>query len=347
MINLTDAGIGNLIVHKVGNKLHDENIQFSKNEMNIEEEISNVLLDYFLSPFKTEQYYHFHHETDLALNEVYSCAAEFFEDKSTFINQSVQLANLLYEKSNHPKINKGEFYIVSLNNCFVNGEEVDAIGLFKSELRESFLKVYPTEDTFAIHCDEGINIKKLDKGCIIFNTEKENGFLVAMVDNLNKGTDAQYWKDEFLKITPRKDNFYHTQNIMSFCKSYVQEQLPEEYEITKAEQAIILNKSVQFLKEKEAFDFQEFANEVFEEPEIIQSVKDYRQDFEQQTNTQIHDEFDISSQAIKKQSRVMKSVIKLDKNFHIYVHGKRQYIQKGYDEEKGLNYYQIYFKEEN
>jgi len=29
------------------------------------------------------------------------------------------------------------------------------------------------------------------------------------------------------------------------------------------------------------------------------------------------------------------------------VHGKRQYIQKGYDEEKGLNYYQIYFKEEN
>ncbi|MFQ9503659.1 MAG: hypothetical protein ACLR1G_06560 [Alistipes indistinctus] len=42
----------------------------------------------------------------------------------------------------------------------------------------------------------------------------------------------------------------------------------------------------------------------------------------------------------------MKSVIKLDRNFHIYVHGNNQYIRKGYDEETCMNYYQLLFNEE-
>ena len=59
-----------------------------------------------------------------------------------------------------------------------------------------------------------------------------------------------------------------------------------------------------------------------------------------------NDNFEISNTAVKKQSRFMKSVIKLDRNFHIYVHGNNQYIRKGYDEETGMNYYQLLFNEE-
>jgi hypothetical protein len=40
-------------------------------------------------------------------------------------------------------------------------------------------------------------INKLDKGCLIFNTEWENGDIVTVVDNTNKGVDAQYWIDVF------------------------------------------------------------------------------------------------------------------------------------------------------
>ena len=43
----------------------------------------------------------------------------------------------------------------------------------------------------------------------------------------------------------------------------------------------------------------------------------------------------------------MKSVIKLDKNFHIYIHGERQMVEKGFDEVKQLNFYKLFFKEEN
>jgi hypothetical protein len=52
-----------------------------------------------------------------------------------------------------------------------------------------------------------------------------------------------------------------------------------------------------------------------------------------------------SESAVKKQARVFKSVIKLDKNFHIYVHGNRELIEQGTDE-KG-KYYKVYYKEES
>ena len=50
--------------------------------------------------------------------------------------------------------------------------------------------------------------------------------------------------------------------------------------------------------------------------------------------------------AIKKQARSIKSIIKLDKNFHIYVHGSRKLIEQGADEE-GRKFYKIYYKEES
>ena len=48
--------------------------------------------------------------------------------------------------------------------------------------------------------------------------------------------------------------------------------------------------------------------------------------------------------AVKKQQRHFKSVIKLDKNFHIYVHGDRKMIETGQDE-KG-KFYRLYFEKE-
>ncbi|MGN6534001.1 MAG: nucleoid-associated protein, partial [Ginsengibacter sp.] len=59
------------------------------------------------------------------------------------------------------------------------------------------------------------------------------------------------------------------------------------------------------------------------------------------------DSFIISDTAVKKQARVYKSVLKLDKNFHIYIHGNKELIEKGYDEGMKMSYYKVYFKEEN
>ena len=39
-------------------------------------------------------------------------------------------------------------------------------------------------------------------------------------------------------------------------------------------------------------------------------------------------------------------MLKLDKNFHIYIHGDKDLIEKGYDQTTGKKYYKIYYDEE-
>jgi hypothetical protein len=79
---------------------------------------------------------------------------------------------------------------------------------------------------------------------------------------------------------------------------------------------------------------------------LITSFKDYKDQFQQEYELEIKDGFDISDQAVKKQARIFKSVLKLDKNFHIYIHGNRNMIEKG-TEPDGRKFYKIYYSEEN
>ena len=168
MINFSESAIDQMIVHKIGKKYEDENIQFSKKPLILNDEIKELLNRYFLTPFKSEEYFNFHHESDLNLNEVYHYVEKIFSNPSSFYDQSVNLAKHLYEQSTHPNINAGEFYVVYFRNFEFNYEVIDAIGLFKSETRDTFLKVYPKGDNFTIESEQGIDIKKLDNITICY-----------------------------------------------------------------------------------------------------------------------------------------------------------------------------------
>lgn len=94
----------------------------------------------------------------------------------------------------------------------------------------------------------------------------------------------------------------------------------------------MFNKLVKFFKENDTFDMDEFASEVMVQPEVIDSFNKYKDDYQREWDIVISDNFSISESAVKKQARALKSVIKLDKNFHIYVHGDRKFIEQGQDE---------------
>ena len=337
--------IKKITIHYVGNKLNEENIRLTQIPLQINNEIADILQQYFLVPFKSQEYYNLFHETDLSLNEVYSYVSNIFDNPEIIMEQSINLAKHLYEQSVHPKIKGGEFYTVLFNNCTINDETVDAVGLFKSENKETFLKVYPSGEGYGIESDNGININKLDKGCLIFNTEKENGYIVAIVDNTNKGADAQYWIDDFLHVQQRKDNYYDTQNFMSFAKQFIKEELPQKFAVSKADQIDLLNKSVKFFKEKDVFNLGEFTNDVIEKPAVIERFNDYKSEYAKDFDLEFSESFPISDSAVKKQSKIFKSIIKLDKNFHIYIHGDRNMIEQGEDR-KG-KFYKVYYNEEN
>ena len=347
MLLFSDAVIDKIVVHKVGSKYNNENIRLSKDILKTDEDVKELLKTYFLSSFKSNEYFNFYHESDLNLNEVYNYVSKIFEEPDLIYNQSINLAKHLYENSTHPNIQGGEFYTVFFQDVEFDGDIIDAIGLFKSETRETFLKVYPKEDNYSIESEQGIDVKKLDKGCLILNLEKDNGYIVATVDKTNKGEDARFWIDDFLKIKQRQDEYYHTENVMKMYKDFVVKQMPAEYEVARADQVDLINKSKKFFKETDNFQLEDFSEKVIEDKDLIESFNSYKKIYESENEIQISNEFEISASAVKKQSRVFKSVIKLDKNFHIYVHGNREYITKGYDEKTGMNYYQVFFKEEN
>jgi len=206
--------------------------------------------------------------------------------------------------------------------------------------------VYASGEGYEIQSDDGININKLDKGCLIFNSSADDGYVVAAVDNLNRNSDARYWFDDFLQIRQREDDYYQTENAISMCKSFVTTKLPQEFDLDRADQAEMLNDSAAYFKGNENFDLDDYAQQVIRQPEVIESFKQYKTDYEGNNDLSLADTFDISSPAVKKKSRFFKSVIKLDKNFHIYIHGKREFVKKGVDSETGMNYYQLMFQKE-
>jgi hypothetical protein len=344
--NYLISAIPGIAIHHVGNKTNDEGILLSEHNTLLNSSLNDVLISYFLSSFKSDEYYNLYHDSDINLNEVYVYAGRIFDDPASLFTESVNLAKHLYNCSTHPKIRGGELYVVYFNECTFEGETVEAIGLFKSESRDTFLKVRPADKAFEVESDNGINVNKLDKGCLIFNTCRENGYVVTVVDNSGKGNDAAYWMDSFLKVYQRNDDYHNTRNVLSLCKAFITKQLPQEYEVTKADQADFLNKSINFFKEKDSFDMHEFAGEVMEQPELIDKFHKFRSDFQEQSEIKISDSFAINESAVKKQSRVFKSVLKLDRNFHIYIHGDREMIEQGVEAD-GRKFYKIYFREES
>ncbi len=346
MLDFTDTCLDRIVIHHVGNKNNDEGLKLSKEEMSFKEDtIKEILLKYFLSSFRSDLFYNFNIDDENDL--VFKAASKIFEDPDHTFEKSIDLARHLYEQSNHPKISGGEFYLVYFQDCVVDDEQCDAVGIFKSENKDKYLKVFPEQENFGLSLEEGININKLDKGCLIFNTEEEHGYKVCLVDNISRGEEARYWKNDFLSLKEREDSFYHTVNHLKMCKGFVEEAFVEEDTFSKTDRIDLLNRSVEYFDKKENFSSENFNEEVMETPELIEAFNDYRQQYQVVNELKTEDDFEISKPAFKGSKKFLRSVLKLDKNFHVYIHGKGEFIEKGFDEERGLNYYQLFFEEES
>ncbi|MDR2026381.1 MAG: nucleoid-associated protein [Prevotellaceae bacterium] len=337
MVN--EALIDSLALHAVGNRINDEGLTLSKSALNIDDEIVSLLSPFFITPFKTDRYFNLHHPDGFENSEIFKAVASIFDNPENLYESSVKLAELLFDITDSAKIRGGEFYVAYFSECTVDGEETEAVGLYKSENRETFLKIYPTSDSFILEKEEGISLRKIDKGCMIFNTERDKGFLVAVADSIRSG-DEKYWHEDFLNIRPFENNYTKTQSVMKTCKDFVSEKLPEEFDVSKADQIDILNRSMNYFKSHEVFDKPEFEKEVFRQPEVIESFREF-----DSSEIPMDMTFEIAPDAVKKQSKIFKSVLKLDKNFHIYIHGDRSMIEHG--EENGKKYYKIFYEQES
>lgn len=149
MQDFSSVNIKNMIIHNVGNKVKGESLEISTEICDANNEVTNQYLkQFFFSTFKFDVTYRFVHETDIAMNEIYNYVKHIFENPSEFYEQSVNIAKHLYEVSVHPNIKAGELYIVYLQNCIIDDNVTDAIGIYKSESKDYYLQVNSKSNDF-------------------------------------------------------------------------------------------------------------------------------------------------------------------------------------------------------
>ena len=349
----TEIFLAEMVVHQVGNSLREEGIKLSPQVYQFQnQQVKEVFLKYCLNPFNSEVFYRFFHESDLNLNPVYAAITEIFADPSCFYQQSVKLAEYLYQKSAYPKIKGGEFYLVYLRNCVIDERQTEAIGLFKSDQKDLYLRVTPQESGLELTCDEGVSLKKLDKGCLIYNLDAAAGYRMSIVEPGSKDeTEALFWKDDFLQVTNLQDEHYLTKTYIDLCEGFCKDIYGEVHQIDKKAQVVFMNDAFNYFAKQERFDPEDFARKVIKEPELVKEFRNYQQDYAETSELEAAGDFEIAREAVKTARRKFKNLLKLDSEIEIKLknvspEGSPQYIERGYDQQRQLNFYKVYFNQE-
>jgi len=349
MINLFNTHIESLSIHRVGNKNRNESVFISDLPYNLNDEIVPLLKEYFFKSFreKEENYYQFAHEVDLEYNEMFTFASEIFTNPTDIHQVSKKITNHLFEQSNHPHIKNGEIYVAYLSNLSIDNNVVDAIGVFKSEIMSDFMQFEEKGKSLEMVLQQGINLNKLDKGCLIFNHKKEEGYKILTVDS--NRYDTRYWLEHFLSVDAFQDENFITKKYLKFCQGFAKDVVfPAE---DKKEEVMFMNRSVNYFAKNDQFEESNFLNEVLDNPDLIPEFKNYKVDKGEKYSIEDVTSFAIANAAVSDARRSIKNVINLDTNIQIKLdfinpESAEKFVEKGWDEEKQMYYYLVYFNKE-
>jgi 37-kD nucleoid-associated bacterial protein len=332
----------------VGNKNRYEGVVIPKQTLvSLHDVAEEKILVTMLKSFeKTEEFFYFHHEEDVSNHPVYQACSTVFADPDTLMEEAAKLAQMLYEHCENPKVQGGEYFIAYFEDLMLHGEPTNAIGLWKVQDKDPYLKTERSAESFTISVLEGIPTGKPQVAALIFNVDEAEGYRVCAIDSVSKKDERSFWKDEYLRLRPIEDSYFNTRHYISLASEFITQKAPFKFGFDRTETIDLLNRSGDYFKDNDAFEVEDFANTIFPEQERQEAFHEFRDQYAKAYAVPLEEKFDISDQAVKKEFKVFKSVLKLDKNFHIYVHGRRDLIEKGFDEDKGKKYYKVFFENE-
>ncbi|MGZ0015078.1 nucleoid-associated protein [Yeosuana sp. AK3] len=349
MISRKNASISKFIIHKVGNKFNDTKNAFSEKLVDFDEASYDLMLPFLLRPFASVvQSYRFNHHSNISLNEINSYSNQIFNNDDAFIEVSKHMVTHLYEQSNSSQIKTGDVLVVMFEGIEFNEITTNAIGIFKIENKVNFFQTYLENNSYDVLVQKGISSKKVDKGCLILNQSDTEGNIILSVDN--NSYDAQYWINHFLNIKYADDANSHTQQYIELCKEFSTEILKTSYGLQQ--QNTFLAKTIDFFKENDIVNVERFKEEIFEDDKHKTLFEDYKKTFEGEQNLVIRNQFDIANRVVTKEKKKIKTDIKLDTNIQIKLdidapEAASEYLERGYDEDKKMQYYKVFFNVEN
>jgi hypothetical protein len=284
----------------------------------VQSEFSQELKNFLTNPFKLEEWFHL--KEDSEWKDIFG---KWFSESEV---HAADLLKVVQHSGHHSAVFKAR-----LEGVVYDDKEVTALAFAAFEPEGNGIYINETEAGLC----QGLLPDKPAKAMVVINVASDDGYRILCMDR------ADGWKSELM---PCRDDYHQTKAVLQLAKSYVTSQLSEEFEVSRADQIDLLNRSMAYFKSNEEFHQDSFEKEVFQHPSLIQSYRNYKEHYEPET--EIQENFTISEQAVKRGQTAYKSVLKLDRNFHIYIHGNRNLMEQGTDPD-GRKYYKIYFKEEH
>lgn len=348
MLDFSQTNVVRMSITWTGNKELNEGVVIPNTTLvSVNEYVHEILINGFLKPFeKLEEFFYFTHNEDISHNLAYQSCMQIFENPELLSAQAATLTQRMYELSMSPKIKGGEFFVVLFDGVQLMGESMPAIGIFKIVQKDAYLRVERNTEAFSLGVMEGIGTGKLSLAALVLGVDEAEGYRLLTIDSIKKKDEASMWLQQFLDVKPIEDNYFNTRHYMAIASDFINQKAVAKFGLDNTEKVDLLNKSSFYFKENEHFEIDDFAKTLFEDEEQREIFKEYKEEYTQYQNVPLEDQFDISKKAVSKTSRVFKNVIKLDENFHVYVHGRRDLIERGFDEEKGKPFYKIYFESE-
>lgn len=345
------ATIQEVVIHQAGSKAQEEPLHLAAALCELgDETVAWMQLAVSEAFAGTEERFEFTHENDLAFNVAHQLSLQQFKGHLSFFDWSTELSKHLYECSLHPKVKGGDLIFMQLHNLVYRNLRCDALAVFKVDQKDSFFQYAWQQQNTSGQLREGIQLHKPEKAALIIKTQPEADALeVLLIDKNARGSEAAYWKADFLGLSHINNAFRQTKQFLQATKVYFEDQFSKDFDAERADAIDMMNKSVKYFKENEAFDRQDFEEKVFNDARLAASFRAYDETLREEGTPLLPEatSFDIHQEAVKKQARIFKSVIKLDKNFHIYIHGNRDWVEKGVDPETGKKFYKLYFDSES
>lgn len=348
MVVLNEAQINDIIIHRVGNSHKEEGVYLSAETIPVNENLQKVILSFFTKGFKqAEEMHKFSHPTDLNLNEVYHYCSQYFDGEIDFIPFSTHITNLLYRSSDHPMIKSGELIVAHIDEVIMEGEICDALVLVKCENKRDFIEFKEHTEKLVFDLRKGIHLNRIDKGVVIVNTESESGFRAVAVDSVND--QSQFWVERFLQLVADDPAYQFTENTINLMKDFASSVVSQQDENPTAKFEI-MHKSMDFLQDKEEFNVNEFVEEVLPTPAYKEQFMQMHETMTKEAGLEDIEGYKISQPQVKKAKKQFKDLIKLDNGVQIQLkfnnESTTEYLEKGYDSEKGMHFYKVYFSEE-
>lgn len=353
-LDLSKATIAGVVLAKVGNPSRDEPLQTSKQIFEVDTEDQPTLSNIFLRSFKSLGLIgqKFHHHNSLDQHEVNACAASIFENPDTLLEKGCQLAKRLHTKSTHPNIKSGDLCISHLKGIIVGEETVDALCILKSESVTPFLSISAQDGDLQLNTEHGINPEKIDKGCLIVNQFSRKGFYVLTFDR--GSSESRFWVRDFLNVIAISDNALLSKKVAEMAVSAVAETAPvrdEESSSPPWEVNESAKEALAYFDNKKHFSLAEFEEQALRTPEAKAAFREKKKQLEEESGVALEEKFDISPKDVSKAKKLMKSVMKLDTGIEIRLKPKvvanpDKVLEKGYDEDKKMNFIKVYFNKE-